>query len=88
MNTYEIPAIGFSGAATENLGKYGRIEKAARTIPGKAYIYRAMNKPMILGDTPANHELFSADQNTIFVPAGDARFLTNAILHFFGDSSA
>ncbi len=65
-----------------------RIEKAARTIPGKAYIYRAMNKPMILGDTPANHELFSADQNTIFVPAGDARFLTNAILHFFGDSSA
>ena len=65
-----------------------RIEKASRTIPGKAYIYRAMNKPMILGDTPANHELFSADQNTIFVPAGDARFLTNAILHFFGDSSA
>ena len=53
-----------------------------------ASIYRAMNKPMILGDTPANHELFSADQNTIFVPAGDARFLTNAILHFFGDSSA
>ena len=29
-----------------------RIKKAARTIPGKAYIYRAMNKPMILGDTP------------------------------------
>ncbi len=27
MNTYEIPAIGFSGAATENLGKYGRMRK-------------------------------------------------------------
>lgn len=62
------------------------IEKAARTIPGKAYIYRAMNKPMILGDTPANHELFSADQNTIFVPVGSACSLTNAILHFFCDS--
>lgn len=62
------------------------IKKADRTIPGKAYIYRAMNKPMILGDTPANHELFHADQNTIFVPVGDAHALTNAILHFFGDS--
>lgn len=25
INNYEIPAIGFSEAATENLGKYGRI---------------------------------------------------------------
>lgn len=27
MNNYEIPAIGFSEAATENLGKYGRMRK-------------------------------------------------------------
>lgn len=27
MNDYEIPAIGLSEAATENLGKYGRIRK-------------------------------------------------------------
>lgn len=61
------------------------VAKASRTIPGKAYIYRAMNKPMILGDTPANHELFRADQNTIFTPLGDACAITDAILHFFGD---
>ena len=61
------------------------IAKASRTIPGKAYIYRAMNKPMILGDTPANHELFTAGQNTIFAPVGDAKAIADAILHFFGD---
>lgn len=61
------------------------ITKASRTIPGKAYIYRAMNKPMILGDTPANHELFTEDQNTVFVPLGDSRAIANAILQFFGD---
>ena len=27
MNNYEIPAIGFSEAATANLGKYGRMRK-------------------------------------------------------------
>ena len=27
MNNYEIPAIGLSEAATENLGKYGRMRK-------------------------------------------------------------
>lgn len=61
------------------------IEKASRTIPGKAYIYRAMNKPMILGDTPANHELFTAGQNIVYVPVGDADAIAYAILHFFGD---
>lgn len=30
MNNYEIPAIGFSEAATKNLGKYGRIESTAQ----------------------------------------------------------
>lgn len=61
------------------------IAKASRTIPGKAYIYRAMNKPMILGDTPANHELFSPGPNTVFVPVGSAAAITDAILRFFGD---
>ena len=27
MNNYEIPAIGLSEAATENMGKYGRMRK-------------------------------------------------------------
>lgn len=63
------------------------IDKASRTIPGKAYIYHAMKKPMILGDTPANHERFTADRNTIMIPAGDSLTITNAILRFFGDPS-
>lgn len=61
------------------------IAKASRTIPGKAYIYHSMHKPMILGDTPANHELFTAGPHTIFVPVGSASAITDAILRFFGD---
>lgn len=59
----------------------GDIMKAKRTIPGKAYIYRAMNKPMILGDNSANHELYSEDQDGIyFVEMGDPRALAELIL--------
>ena len=57
----------------------GEIEKAKRTIPGKAYIYRAMEKPMILGDTPANHEKFREDGKTFFTPPGDAEALASVI---------
>ena len=42
------------------------IMKAKRTIPGKAYIYHAMGKPMILGDGPANHELFREDGESVY----------------------
>lgn len=55
--------------------------KANRTIPGKAYIYEAMEKPMILGDSPANHERYSVGQEGItFVEMGDPEALRNAIL--------
>lgn len=59
------------------------IDKAKRTIPGKAYIYEAMGRPMILGDGPANHELFSPDENHIFVPMGDSAALAKEIREFF-----
>ncbi|MDD3809847.1 MAG: glycosyltransferase [Erysipelotrichaceae bacterium] len=36
----------------------GTVQKARRTIPGKAYIYEACHKPMILGDNPATRELY------------------------------
>lgn len=58
------------------------IEKAKRTIPGKAYIYQAMQKPMILGDNPANHELFEACDTIQFVEMGNARALADAVLLF------
>lgn len=55
------------------------IGKADRTIPGKAYIYEAMNKKMILGDTTANHEIFVEDNRHFFVKRGDPQKLADAI---------
>ncbi len=55
------------------------IEKAKRTIPGKAYIYKAMEKPMILGDNPATHELFSENSMVTFVEMGNALALAQKI---------
>lgn len=56
------------------------IAKAKHTIPGKAYIYDAVKKPMILGDTPANRELFDeSNPRYLFVPLGDSITLANTI---------
>ena len=55
------------------------IDKADRTIPGKAIIYEAMEKKMILGDTKANRELFAEDERHIFVQRGDAMELSRKI---------
>lgn len=56
------------------------IKKASRTIPGKAYIYRAMQKPMVLGENPANHELFDADGKSVYyVKMGDAESLAETV---------
>ncbi|MBQ3797871.1 MAG: group 1 glycosyl transferase [Butyrivibrio sp.] len=59
------------------------IDKADRTIPGKAYIFEAMGKPMILGETRANRELFSEDERHFFVPRGDSEKLAECILKSF-----
>ena len=59
------------------------IEKAKRTIPGKAYIYRNMKKPMILGDNLANRELFVENETCMFVKMGDAEVLRDAILEMY-----
>ncbi len=55
------------------------IQKARRTIPGKAYIYRAMDKKIILGDNPATRELYSEDENCCFVKMGDSTALAAGI---------
>lgn len=60
-----------------------KIEKAKRTIPGKAYIYAAMEKPMILGENTANRELFIENAETRFVKMGDAIALANLILEMY-----
>ena len=58
------------------------IGKADRTIPGKAYIYELMKKPMILGDTRANRELFTEDDRHMFVKRGSAKELAECIKRF------
>lgn len=58
-----------------------KIHKAERTIPGKAYIYRACGKPMILGDNPANKELFDKNMEGIYyVEMGNPQALAEEIL--------
>ena len=56
------------------------IMKAKRTIPGKAYIYDAMEKKMILGDNKATRELYTDDERRIFVEMGNGRLLAEKIL--------
>lgn len=55
------------------------IGKAKRTIAGKTYIYKALDKPVILGDSPANHELFEPNKDNIYVPQGSSIKLAEAI---------
>ena len=57
------------------------VNKAKRTIPGKAYIYQAMRKRIVLGDSPANHELFKEDNGHYYVKMGDSQALAVTIKH-------
>lgn len=56
------------------------IGKAHRTIPGKAYIYEAMGKRMILGDSEANRERYAAAQDVYWTKMGDAKNLAEVIV--------
>lgn len=59
------------------------IDKAKRTIPGKAYIYSAMGKPMILGDNEANRELYSSADNVFWTTMGSAEALAETVSRCF-----
>lgn len=56
------------------------IMKAKRTIPGKAYIYDAMEKKMILGDNKATRELYTEDDRRYFVEMGNGKLLADKII--------
>lgn len=61
-----------------------KIEKAKRTIPCKAYICKAMNKKMILGNNEANMEMFNSDdKNIYYVEMGDPNKLAKKILAIY-----
>ena len=65
------------------------IDKAKRTIPGKAYIYHAMGKPMILGDNSANRELFDESMDGVyFVKMGRPDLLAERIMKCASEQTA
>ena len=55
------------------------VGKAQRTIPGKVFIYKALRKKVILGDSSANRELFDAGEDSIYVERGNPEALAEAI---------
>lgn len=59
------------------------IDKAKRTIPGKAFIYEALDKPMILGDNEANREYFKESDKHIFIPMGSSDEIVKAVSSAF-----
>ena len=65
------------------------INKAKRTIPGKAYIYEAMNKPMILGDNSATHELYNeGNKNIYFVEKEIESYFSNGCFYYLSDKDS
>lgn len=61
-------------------GHFSGVEKARRVIAGKTYQFIAMQKAVIVGDCPANHELFTHKANAFLVEMADPRSLADAIL--------
>lgn len=61
----------------------GEIGKADRTIAGKTYIFKAMEKPVILGDSQANREKFTENEENYYVPRGNPEALSQKIEEIF-----
>lgn len=58
-----------------------QIDKAKRTIPGKAYIFEAMRKTILLGENNANRERYPIKyKNVKFVEMGSPLALSDGIL--------
>ena len=68
-------------------GHFSSIDKAKRTIAGKTFQFIAMKKPVIIGDNPANRELFEDKKNALFVEMGNGDALADAILELKDNES-
>lgn len=66
-------------------GHFGPTEKARRVIPGKAYQFAAMGKPIILGDNPANREIFTNNFDCVIIEMKNAQKLSDAIIYLKGN---
>ena len=61
-------------------GHFSDVDKAKRVISGKTFESIAMKKPVIVGDNPANRELFTDKENALLVEMANADALADAIL--------
>ena len=68
-------------------GHFSNIDKAKRTIAGKTFQFIAMKKPIIVGDNPANRELFENKKNALLVEHANADAMAEAILELKSNDS-
>lgn len=61
-------------------GHFSGLPKASRVIAGKTFQFIACGKKTILGDNPANRELFDETENIYFVKMDSAQDLAEKIL--------
>lgn len=61
-------------------GHFSDVDKAKRVIAEKTFEFIAMKKPVIVGDNPANRELFYNKKNALLVEHANADALADAIL--------
>ena len=66
-------------------GHFSAIGKAQRVIAGKTYQFLAMAKPTIVGDNPANRELFTHKKNVYMCRMADEEALAAAIMTLKND---
>ncbi len=77
---YDRSPLEIAGADLCLAGHFSDIPKAKRVIPGKAFQFIACGRKTILGDNPANRELFSEAENIYFVKLNSAEELAKIIL--------